>query len=273
MAVDEGAQLHKRLGTTDRLIQGQADPSSLAYVPSYTWQVLFIPALAVLGRFTVLFLRRELTGGYSTALVFVAISCLVVAVGLDFAEGLESDRPWNVYTKIAECCDLASFTTSRFGHARRMNFPQQTPFPAIVGLTRPLTMALAPGTRLGPYEITALIGSGGMGEGYRARDMKLDRDVALKVVPDFFANDPERLARFKREAKVLASLNQPNSASICGLEESDDAGVLVLELVEGPTLGDRIAEGPIPVDEALPSLARWLKPSKPHMKLGSSTAT
>ncbi len=113
-------------------------------------------------------------------------------------------------------------------------------------------MSLSPGSRLGSYEVAALIGRGGMGEVYRARDTKLGRDVALKVLPDLFADDPERLARFQREAKVLASLNHPNIASIYGLEESVDTRALVLELVEGPTLADRISKGPIPLDEALP---------------------
>jgi serine/threonine-protein kinase len=102
-------------------------------------------------------------------------------------------------------------------------------------------MALAPGTRVGSYEVTAKIGEGGMGEVYRARDTKLDRDVALKVLPDAFAQDAERLARFQREAKVLASLNHPNIAAIHGLEEADGVKALVLELVEGPTLADIIA--------------------------------
>ena len=102
-------------------------------------------------------------------------------------------------------------------------------------------MPLNVGDRLGHYDVTALIGSGGMGEVYRARDTKLDRDVALKVLPDLFANDPERLARFQREAKVLASLNHPNIASIYGLEEVDGIRALVLELVEGPTLAELIA--------------------------------
>ncbi len=91
-----------------------------------------------------------------------------------------------------------------------------------------------------------------MGEVYRARDTKLGRDVALKVLPDIFADDPERLARFQREARVLASLNHPNIAAIYGLEEQDGVRALVLELVEGPTLAERIAQGAIPVDEALP---------------------
>jgi len=113
-------------------------------------------------------------------------------------------------------------------------------------------MSLAAGIRLGPYEIGSPIGKGGMGEVYRARDTKLEWEVAIKVLPEEFANDEERLARFEREAKVLASLNHPNIASIQGVEESDDVKALVLELVEGPTLAERIAEGPIPVEEALP---------------------
>ena len=87
---------------------------------------------------------------------------------------------------------------------------------------------------------------------YQARDTKLDRDVALKVLPEAFSSDPERLARFEREAKVLASLNHPNIGGIHGLEESGGVKALVLELIEGPTLEDRIKRGPIPVDEALP---------------------
>ena len=113
-------------------------------------------------------------------------------------------------------------------------------------------MALTPGTRLGPYEILAAIGAGGMGEVYRAHDAKLGRDVALKVLPEAFARDPERMARFQREAKVLASLNHPNIASIYGLEDSGTKHALVMELVEGPTLADHIKQGPIPIGEALP---------------------
>ena len=113
-------------------------------------------------------------------------------------------------------------------------------------------MALNAGTNLGPYTVTAQIGAGGMGEVWRARDTRLDRDVALKVLPEAFTSDPDRLARFEREAKVLASLNHPNIGHIYGLEEAEGTKALVLELVEGPTLADRIADGPIPVDEALP---------------------
>ena len=112
-------------------------------------------------------------------------------------------------------------------------------------------MTLAVGTKLGPYEILAAIGAGGMGEVYRARDAKLGRDVALKVLPEAFARDAERMARFQREAKVLASLDHPNIASIYGLEDSSSTHALVMQLVEGPTLADRIKQGPIPVDEAL----------------------
>src|SRR3954466_16029460 len=97
-------------------------------------------------------------------------------------------------------------------------------------------MALSPGARRGPYEIIAKIGAGGMGEVYRARDTTLDRDVALKMLPEAFASDPERLAGFEREAKTLATLNHPHIAHIYGLEHSGGARALVLEFVNGPTL-------------------------------------
>src|SRR6516164_3099879 len=113
-------------------------------------------------------------------------------------------------------------------------------------------MALAPGSRLGAYEILSLIGSGGMGEVYRARDSRLNRDVAIKVLPTDVAADHDRLARFEREAQVLASLNHPNIAQIHGVDDSSGTPALVMELVDGPTLADRIAKGPIPLDEALP---------------------
>ena len=116
-------------------------------------------------------------------------------------------------------------------------------------------MSVAPGTRLGPYEIGSPLGAGGMGEVYRARDTKLGRDVALKVLPATFATDPERIARFRREAQVLASLNHPHIAAIYGFEDSAGIHALVMELVEGPTLADRVALRAIPLDEAL-QLAR-----------------
>jgi Tol biopolymer transport system component len=110
---------------------------------------------------------------------------------------------------------------------------------------------LSPQHHIGSYEIIALLGAGGMGEVYRARDTKLNRDVALKVLPELFARDPDRLARFRREAHLLAALNHPNIAAIYGLEESTGVLALVLELVEGPTLADRVALGPLPLDEVL----------------------
>jgi serine/threonine-protein kinase len=113
-------------------------------------------------------------------------------------------------------------------------------------------MTLAPGTRLGPYEVVAQIGAGGMGEVYRATDTDLGRAVAIKVLPDAFAQEPDRLARFEREARTLAALNHPHIAQIHGLERSGGTIALVMELVEGPTLADRIAQGAIPIDEALP---------------------
>ena len=99
---------------------------------------------------------------------------------------------------------------------------------------------LVPGSRLGVFEVLALIGEGGMGKVYRARDTKLNRDVAIKVLLPAVANDPDRLARFSREAQVLASLNHPNIAAIYGLEDADGTKALVLELVEGPTLEERL---------------------------------
>src|SRR5215831_9444992 len=124
-------------------------------------------------------------------------------------------------------------------------------------------MTLSAGTRLGPYEILSPIGAGGMGEVYRARDRKLDRDVAIKILPDALSADPERIARFEREAKTLAALNHPNVAHLYGLEAGLSGQVgqvgqvgrvgtfLVMELVEGPTLAELIEKGPVPLDEAL----------------------
>src|SRR5262245_40391512 len=114
-------------------------------------------------------------------------------------------------------------------------------------------MSLASGSRFGPYEVIAPLGAGGMGEVYRASDTRLKRDVAIKVLPEAFAADPDRLARFQREAELLASLNHPNIAAIYGLEHADGVVALVLELVEGETLADLIARGPIGLADALPS--------------------
>src|SRR5215470_2692005 len=112
-------------------------------------------------------------------------------------------------------------------------------------------MAITIGTQLGYHEIIALLGKGGMGEVYRARDTKLKREVAIKILPDEFARDPDRVLRFQREAEVLASLNHPNIATIYDLQDAGGSRFLVLELVEGDTLADRLQRGPIAVDETL----------------------
>ena len=134
-------------------------------------------------------------------------------------------------------------------------------------------MALTPGTRLGVYQITAQIGEGGMGAVYRATDTSLSRQVAIKVLPDAFAADPERLARFEREAKTLASLNHPHIAAIYGLADDDGVRALVLELVEGDDLSQRIARGAIPLDEALPIAKQIARHWKRRTSRGSSIAT
>src|SRR6476660_2980466 len=113
-------------------------------------------------------------------------------------------------------------------------------------------MALTAGTRLGSYEILSAIGAGGMGEVYRARDKRLARDVAIKILPEAFSADAERLSRFQREARVLASLNHPHIAAVYGLEDAEGVTALVMELVEGEDLAQRLARGAVPLDEALP---------------------
>src|SRR5215470_716174 len=118
-------------------------------------------------------------------------------------------------------------------------------------------MPLDPGVRVGPYEIKSALGAGGMGEVYGAHDSRLNRDVAIKVLPSLFAADPERLNRFEREAQLLASLNHPHIAQVYGFEDASAlsgagaAPALVMELVDGPTLADRIKQGPIPLADAL----------------------
>ena len=112
-------------------------------------------------------------------------------------------------------------------------------------------MALESGSRLGSYEILDAIGAGGMGEVYRAKDTKLGREVAIKVLPEEFTQHPQKLARFEREARLLAALNHPGIATLYEVEESEGKPFLVMELVEGETLAERIARGPLPADEAL----------------------
>ncbi len=135
-------------------------------------------------------------------------------------------------------------------------------------------MPLTPDTKLGPYRAIAKIGEGegGLGEVYRARDTKLGREVALRILQEAFASDPDRLARFQREAQVLASVNHPNIAQIQGLGRAAGIKALVLELVEGPTLADRIAQGPPRSKRHCPSRNRSPRPSRWHMKPVSSTA-
>jgi eukaryotic-like serine/threonine-protein kinase len=114
-------------------------------------------------------------------------------------------------------------------------------------------MKLADGSRVGAYEIRSALGAGGMGEVYRARDTKLARDVAIRILPGVFASDPERVARFEREARALATLNHPHIAQIYGVEAQNGTRALVMELVDGATLAERLARGAIPLDDALPS--------------------
>ena len=113
-------------------------------------------------------------------------------------------------------------------------------------------MSASPGTRIGPFDVIGLLGAGGMGRVYRARDSRLNREVAIKVLPPAFAGDPNRMARFSREAQVLAALSHSNIAAIFGLEESGGTTALVMELIEGETLAERVAAGALPIDEALP---------------------
>ena len=117
-------------------------------------------------------------------------------------------------------------------------------------------MAITIGQRISSFEVLSLLGRGGQGEVYRARDTQLQRDVALKLVPEMLASDPKRLARFQREAQVLASLDHPNIAQIYGLGGAGSSRCIVMELVEGDTLQERLKQGPIPVDEALTIVLR-----------------
>src|SRR5262249_19289132 len=112
-------------------------------------------------------------------------------------------------------------------------------------------MGIKPGMRIGPYDVTAPLGAGGMGEVFRARDARLQRDVALKLLPDHFATDADRLTRFQREAQVLAALNHPNIAQIYGLEQSGSSSCIVMEFVEGETLADRLTRAPLSVDDTI----------------------
>ena len=165
----------------------------------------------------------------------------------DDAEGPYS--PAVQVTPTAWCCPprhprhprLTPISPDWYSHPARLEF----------GYNRVKFMAITIGTQLGSHEIIGLLGKGGMGEVYRARDKKLKREVAIKILPDEFARDPDRVSRFQREAEVLASLNHPNIAAIYDLQEANGSRFLVLELVEGDTLAGRLQRGSIPVDEAL----------------------
>ncbi len=133
-------------------------------------------------------------------------------------------------------------------------------------------MPLTAGTRLGPYEVTAPIGSGGMGEVYSATDTRLDRTVAIKVLPEHMADDPQRCERFEREVKAVSSLNHPNIATIHGFEEDQDTHFLVLELVEGDTLADRVKRGATPVEESLKLALQINDAGRPFSEEARSTS-
>src|SRR5580765_1577888 len=167
----------------------------------------------------------------------------------------ESRRPAFLHEACAGDEDLRSEVESLLAYEGKARDFMESPALGVVAKQfaerQALVMVQRLGTKLGPYEVLAPLGAGGMGEVYRARDSKLNRDVALKILPAMFTNDAERMARFRREAQVLASLNHPNIGSIYGLEESNNLWVLVLELVEGPTLADRINGGAVPLEEAL----------------------
>src|SRR5262245_10349162 len=139
-------------------------------------------------------------------------------------------------------------------------------------IAQPETVPLAAGSRLGTYEIAALIGAGGMGEVYRAKDVRLNRQVAIKVLPAAVSGDSDRLSRFEREAQVLAALNHPNIAGIYGVEDSGGTPALVMELVEGPTLADRSAVGDSRSTRQLPSRGSLPTPCTRHTNKGSCIA-
>src|SRR5688572_24436125 len=156
---------------------------------------------------------------------------------------------------LAEACGndeaLRREVQSLLDEASATKFLEQPALQIAAGLVTSASLAPLAGQRLGVYSISALLGRGGMGEVYRARDTRLGRDVAIKVLPRALTADPDRLARFEREARVLASLNHPHIGTLYGLEESGGHMALVLELVEGETLAERLAAGPIPLTLAL----------------------
>src|SRR5688572_6373012 len=176
-----------------------------------------------------------------------------------FHEAIQRPREEWIGFLEKECADDESLRSEveslLAAHERAGGFLERASMPMLrdVGAAVPLT----PGVRLGDFEITGTLGAGGMGEVYRARDIRLGRDVAIKLLPSLLAADPDRRARFERESRLLAALNHPHIAAIHSVEEIDGRPALILELVEGPTLADRLATGPIPIAEAL-QIARQL---------------
>src|SRR5262249_39717091 len=147
--------------------------------------------------------------------------------------------------------DLRRDVQSLLDQASREDFLGQPAMEVAAGLVTESQVAPLTGQRIGVYEVRDLLGRGGMGEVYRAHDTRLGRDVAIKVLPKACTADPDRLAGFEREARLLAALSHPHIGTIHGLEEGDGIRALVLELVDGDTLADRVAHGPVPVKEAL----------------------
>ena len=160
---------------------------------------------------------------------------------------------------------------SLLAHARDAGNFLERPARQLLGVASASGHSLLSGS-FGPYRIFEPLGSGGMGEVYRARDDRLKRDVALKVLPSFLAADPDRLARFQREAEILASLNHPHIAAIYGVEEREGLRALVLELVDGETLADRIARGPLSTATRSRSADKWPTHWTPRTNTESSTA-
>src|SRR5215472_8087826 len=164
------------------------------------------------------------------------------------AAGVEKDRRADFLQSACDDQDLRREVESLLVHDERHGSSFDRKRPYALWAQR---LNLTTGTRIGSYEVTSLVGKGGMGEVYRARDLKLKRDVAIKILPEEFSRDPDHVSRLQREAEVLASLNHPNIAAIYDLEEAEGSRFLILEFVEGETLDERIGRGAIPVEEAL----------------------
>ena len=185
------------------------------------------------------------------------------------ASGSDSDHVASVRQLDSGRPNFASSSRRRLTHLRLATIMSE-----LVTSIAAIAMDLTAGQYIGPYEIVSPLGAGGMGEVYRARDTKLKRDVALKILPAHVSRDVERLARFEREARVLASLNHPHIGTIYGVDETDGVRALILELVEGPTLAERLGGGPAAgARGAVSRRARSLKRSTRRTRRASSTVT